>query len=60
MYMEVELWPNNADKNRGIIGKVLGNTLGTWGTFWEPDGNLMGPHWEHVGRREKTKDPPLP
>jgi hypothetical protein len=29
---------------------MLGNTLGTWGTYWEPDkeliGNLKGTHWE--------------
>jgi hypothetical protein len=30
------------DKKWGAIGNILGNTLGTWGTFWEPDGNTLG------------------
>ncbi len=33
------------------------------GNLGNVDGNLMGPHWEHVGRRQKkTKDstPPSP
>jgi hypothetical protein len=25
---------------------MLGNTLGTWATYWEPIENLKGTHWE--------------
>jgi hypothetical protein len=28
-------------KNEVIIGNVLGNTLRTWGTLWELDGNTL-------------------
>jgi len=37
------------DRKRGAIGNVLVNTLGTWGTCEELDGN-----------RKKTKNPPPP
>jgi len=30
------------------------NTFRTWGTFWEPDVNALGTHWEH------TPPPPPP
>jgi len=29
-------------KNEVLIGNVLRNTLKTWGTFWELDGNTLG------------------
>jgi len=34
---------------------TLGNTLGTWATYWEPIENLKGTHWE----REKNVSPNL-
>jgi hypothetical protein len=42
------------NKNRGVIGKVLGNTLGTWGTFWEPDGTTLGTCWEETKNKRST------
>jgi len=42
---------------------MLGNTSGTWGTYWEPiekfECNLVGTHWE-VGKKWKTFLAPLP
>ncbi len=29
--------------------------LGTWGTSWEHDKNLLGTHWEQAGKKEKKK-----
>jgi hypothetical protein len=33
---------------------MLGNTLRTWGTYWEPDENLVGTPWEP---EENEKNP---
>jgi hypothetical protein len=33
---------------------MLRNLLGTWGTYWETDGNLKGTHWEHIGNTRGT------
>jgi len=38
---------------------MLGNTLGTWGTYLKLDGNSKGTHWE-PRKKEKTKCPPPP
>jgi hypothetical protein len=35
------------------MGKVLVNSLGTWGTPWEHDENMFRTHW---GQGEKTKN----
>jgi len=32
---------------------MLGNTLGTWATYWEPIENLKGTHWEHERKMKK-------
>jgi hypothetical protein len=52
-------WPNNMGWKGGAIGNILGHTLKTWGTHWEPVGNslgnLMGTQWEHIGNRPKSK-----
>jgi hypothetical protein len=34
---------------------MLRNLLGTWGTYWEADGNLKGTHWEYMGNPGKMK-----
>jgi hypothetical protein len=39
--------------------KMLGNTLETWATYWEPIENLKGTHWE-PGKNEKNPSPPAP
>jgi hypothetical protein len=39
---------------------MLGNTLRTWGTYWEPDENLKGTYWEHIGNQMKMKKIPAP
>jgi hypothetical protein len=58
------LWPthirwkedNNLPKHMGLkwgaMENMLGNTLGTWATYWEPIENLKGTHWEQ-GKNEK-------
>jgi hypothetical protein len=60
LYITVELQANHMGIMEGAIGNVLSNNLGTWGTLWVPDGNLMRTHWEqgkirssspHVGFR---------
>jgi hypothetical protein len=58
IYMEVELWPNNAGSKLRCHWNVLGNTLGIWGTFWEPD--YVRTWWDHIGGRPKKKNPPPP
>ncbi len=35
--------------------KMLGNTLWTWGTYWEPIENPLGTPWSTLGNREKWK-----
>jgi hypothetical protein len=32
--------------NVRCYGEHVGNTLGTWETYWEPIENLKGTHWE--------------
>jgi hypothetical protein len=32
---------------------MLGNTLGTWATYWEPIENLKGTHWEREKNEKK-------
>jgi hypothetical protein len=46
---------------------MLGNTLETWGKYWEPDENQLGTSSEHIGNKGKMKKnkkkipfPPLP
>jgi hypothetical protein len=45
------LWPTYITERRRNFGKtygigtmenMLGNTLGTWGIYWEPDENPLG------------------
>jgi len=38
----------------------LGNTVGTWGTYWELKKNLVGTHWEPEKNEKKKSFPPLP
>jgi hypothetical protein len=33
---------------------MLGNTLGTWATYWEPIENLKGTHWEQEKNEKKN------
>jgi hypothetical protein len=33
---------------------MLGNTLGTWATYWEPIENLKGTHWEREKNEKKN------
>ncbi len=33
---------------------ILGNTLGTWATYWEPIENLKGTHWEQEKNGKKN------
>jgi hypothetical protein len=40
---------------------MLGNTLGTWGTYWELIGNLLITKWEQNKSNTPTSPPsPLP
>lgn len=36
--------------------------MGTWGAFWESDGNTFRNWWEHLGNRQENKksSPPAP
>jgi hypothetical protein len=49
---------NNVIKNKVVIENVLGKTLRTWETLWEPDGNTLGTWWEHIRNRQKTNPCP--
>jgi hypothetical protein len=40
---------------RDAMENMLGNTLGTWATYWEPIENLKGTHWE--GEKNEKKNP---
>jgi len=46
---------NNLPKHMGLkwdaMENMLGNTLGTWATYWEPIENLK----EHIGNERKMK-----
>lgn len=35
--------------------------MGTWGAFWEPDGNTLRNWWEHIENRQENKksSPPI-
>jgi len=33
---------------------MLGNTLGTWATYWEPIETLKGTHWEREKNEKKN------
>jgi hypothetical protein len=55
--MEVELWPNNMRLKMKCYWDVLRNTYGTWETFWEHDGNMLGTHCEQ--KKNKKSPPPL-
>ncbi len=37
------------------FGERVGNTLRTWWTYWEPNGNLMGTYGNTLWTREKWK-----
>jgi len=39
-----------------ILGTPLGNTLGTLGTYWEPDGKPLGTRREPVGNKGKNEN----
>jgi hypothetical protein len=42
---------------------MLGNTLETWGEYWEPDENPLGTPSEHIGNKgkmKKKKNTPFP
>jgi hypothetical protein len=56
IYMRLELWAHHTGYNLGVIGNVLGNNLGTCGTFWGFDENLMRTWWEHIGNKIKQKN----
>ncbi len=56
IYMRLELWAHHTGYNSGVIGNVLGNNLGTCGTFWGINENLMRTWWEHIGNKKKQKN----
>jgi hypothetical protein len=59
MYMEVEPWTKQyVIKNKVVIGNVLGETLRTWGTLWEPDGNTWELDGNTLGTDKKTNPCP--
>jgi hypothetical protein len=37
-----------------LLGTLLENTLGTWGTYWENSENLMRIHWEQQKSKHLT------
>ncbi len=49
---------NNLPKHMGLkwdaMENMLGNTLGTWATYWEPIENLKGTHWEREKNEKKN------
>ncbi len=49
---------NNLPKHMGLkwdaMENMLGNTLGTWATYWEPIENLKGTHWEREENEKKN------
>jgi len=38
-----------------IRDQIIEVLLGTWGTSWEHDKNLLGTHWEQAGKKENKK-----
>ncbi len=36
------------------MDNILGNTLGTWVTYWESIENLKGTHWEREKNEQKN------
>ncbi len=46
------------DKNWGVIGNILWNTLGNWGTFWKLDKNRLGTWWENIENNKRNPPPP--
>jgi len=39
---------------------MLGNTLGTWGTYWKLEGNIMGTKEKWEKKSFRQQQPPLP
>jgi hypothetical protein len=64
MYIVLPLGPNYIGESAKAYGlkvkclymeNMLGNTLWTWGTLWEPIKNLKGTSWEHIRKQGKLK-----
>ncbi len=47
--------PRHMEQKCGDMENVLGNTLGTWGIHWVPDGNPFRTWKEHSGNRLRTR-----
>jgi len=68
-YRVPPLWPTYIGERRTTFAKSIwdesdmlqrtcwGNTLGTWGTYWEFKGNIVGTHWNQ-GKMKKILPPP--
>ncbi len=59
IYIRVEFQANHRGQIRGVIGNIMGNNVGTWGTSYESHGNTLGTHWQKKTKNSFPKTGPL-